>query len=316
MIRISVFIVSYNQEQYIAQAIESVINQNVLPYEVIISDDCSTDDTWNIIQRYADKYPQLIKANRNNPNLGIFENFNLATRKTSGNLITCVAGDDYIEPGYFNAVEEFIKENDLDPDNDSFILIPNIINLYENGYQAKYDNLPFKDKNILKLRLRGLIDDRYGIVSRKSLDSTGDFITGIGIHSDFVWGIDRYLHTDKVCFMGGYYSVYRQGVGVVSRTREEEASKSLIKATHIVLEKFELRFDKRDLSFLHYLEKKNEYLLEKSFSNYCSIAKHTILNIGNFGLLRKEMKALAFILLPNKIKKVLFKVKYIKDLSK
>ena len=73
MIKISVFIVTYNQEAYVEQAIDSVLQQSVKPYEIVISDDCSKDGTWNIIQNYQAQYPEIIKAYRNEPNVGIFQ---------------------------------------------------------------------------------------------------------------------------------------------------------------------------------------------------------------------------------------------------
>ena len=52
MIKISVFIVTYNQEAYVEQAIDSVLQQSVKPYEIVISDDCSKDGIlYKIIKR-------------------------------------------------------------------------------------------------------------------------------------------------------------------------------------------------------------------------------------------------------------------------
>lgn len=314
--KISVFIVSYNQKAYIEQAIRSVVTQSFPPYEVVISDDCSTDGTWDIIQRYAAQYPNIIKANRNEPNIGIFQNFNKATSLTTGNLITCVAGDDFIKDGYFEAVEKCIRENNLNPEEDSFILIPNVINLFDTELECRYSNLRYQNKNLLKLRLRGLIDDRYGVVSRPSLSQTSDFIENIGVHADFVWGIDRYVHSNKVLFIDGYYSVYRQGVGIVSRTKEIDMSKSLVAAIGIIRERFDSFFDNADRRFLNYTEAKSQYQITRSFSDYCHLVKQTFLNLGNFGSAKKLVKAIVFILLPKKIKQQLFKFKQIESLSK
>lgn len=316
MIKISVFIVSYNQEKYIAQAIESVLKQSVKPYEIIISDDCSIDNTWNIIKQYQSQYPDLIKAFRNDPNLGVFRNFNETTRRTTGNLITCVAGDDFIKPGYFEHVSECIKENWLDPDIDSFIIVPNVINLFDNGLETKHSNIGLENKNMTKLRLRGLLDDRYGVVSRKSLESTGEFIEDIGIYSDFVWGLDRYIHTLEFFFIDGYYSVYRQGVGIVSRTKEVDAAKSLICAVDILIDRFKAAFDDSDMNYLNYLKMKSRYLVDKSLVNYFRLIGVTLQNLGNFGTKKKQLKALTFVILPYKVKMFLFKVKYIESLSK
>ena len=57
---ISVYITSFNKSEYIAQAIESVLNQTLKPLEIIIVDDKSTDDSKAIIQSYRTKYPNII----------------------------------------------------------------------------------------------------------------------------------------------------------------------------------------------------------------------------------------------------------------
>ncbi|MBQ7943974.1 MAG: glycosyltransferase [Lachnospiraceae bacterium] len=57
--KISVILTSYNHEKFIAQSIESVLNQTYQDFEFIIVDDCSTDSSWEIISRYKEKYPQI-----------------------------------------------------------------------------------------------------------------------------------------------------------------------------------------------------------------------------------------------------------------
>lgn len=318
-IKISVFIVSYNQKDYIEQAIRSVVEQSYPPYEVIISDDCSTDGTWDIIQRYATKYPHMIKANRNEPNMGIFQNFNKATLLTTGNLITCVAGDDFIKDGYFEAVYKCIQENNLNPEKDSFILIPNVIKLFDTGEELKQNNYQFKHKSVVGLTIRGLLDDRYGIVSRESLNKTSDFIENIGIHADYVWGIDRVVNTDKFVFIDGYYPVYREGIGVSAiqnREKEIEASKSWVKAIEIVLEKYKTILVERDLRFIAYQKAKYNYLADRSFKTYCQLFLSTMINLRNFGNSRRTVKAIVFLFLPRTMKRYLFKIKALEKLSK
>ena len=314
VLKLSVFIVSYNQEEYIAQTIDSVVKQSVLPYEIVISDDSSTDNTWNIIKEYSTKYPELIKSYRNESNIGVYKNLNKATHLVTGNLITCVAGDDYINPGYFEVIYTYINDNNLDPDTDSFIIIPDIIKLL-NGSEIKYSNHTKAGKNLKKLGLRGLIDSRYGIVSRISLNNISDFIENIGIHADFIWEIERYIKTDKFFFTEGYYPVYRIGVGIVSRTKEIDAALSMYKALEIIELQFRQMFDKSDLRYINYLKRKNNYIIKKSLKNYMLLAYYTFINAGNFYSKEKLIKALTFIFLPKVLKKMLFKIKYFEILS-
>ncbi len=55
---------TYNQEDYIEEALKSIVMQKTnFPFEVIVADDCSTDNTRKIIDRYAKKYPEIVKKN-------------------------------------------------------------------------------------------------------------------------------------------------------------------------------------------------------------------------------------------------------------
>lgn len=60
---VSIFCITYNHENYIKQALDGFINQNTnFQYEILINDDCSTDNTTNILKEYESKYPDLIKV--------------------------------------------------------------------------------------------------------------------------------------------------------------------------------------------------------------------------------------------------------------
>ncbi len=94
MPKISVVIFSYNFVDYLEECIESVLAQTLLPYEVIICDDCSTDGSWEIISAYGRRYPNLIKVYRQERNVGPIHNGNFGRKKATGDLITLLDGDD------------------------------------------------------------------------------------------------------------------------------------------------------------------------------------------------------------------------------
>ena len=59
---VSVFMLAYNHEKYIAEAIESVLMQKTdFDFDIVIGEDCSTDATRHIVLEYAQKYPNKIK---------------------------------------------------------------------------------------------------------------------------------------------------------------------------------------------------------------------------------------------------------------
>lgn len=100
---VSVCIPTYNQSLYIADAIEGCVNQiTQYPYEIIIRDDCSTDNTKNIIENYRKKYPELIKLvvekeNQYSQGGKIFAAFRPYIK---GKYIALNEGDDYWNDPY------------------------------------------------------------------------------------------------------------------------------------------------------------------------------------------------------------------------
>jgi glycosyltransferase involved in cell wall biosynthesis len=93
-------IISYNQAQYIIEAVQSALDQRYSPLEIVISDDCSTDGTYELIQQLVAKYcgPHNIIVNRNQPNLGLAGNVNKVWELSSGELVVFQAGDDVSLP--------------------------------------------------------------------------------------------------------------------------------------------------------------------------------------------------------------------------
>jgi glycosyltransferase involved in cell wall biosynthesis len=73
--KVSILIPVYNTEAYIAQTIESVLKQTFTDFELVIVDDCSTDNTYEICQEYAQK-EERIKLFKNEKNLGMMPNWN------------------------------------------------------------------------------------------------------------------------------------------------------------------------------------------------------------------------------------------------
>ncbi len=93
---VSVLMITYNHGPYLADAIEGVIAQQAdFPIELLIGEDCSTDNTREVALDYQRRYPQLIRVIYSEKNVGMHENFKRALRKTRGQLIALCEGDDY-----------------------------------------------------------------------------------------------------------------------------------------------------------------------------------------------------------------------------
>jgi glycosyltransferase involved in cell wall biosynthesis len=105
-LRASAIFLTYNQELFVEDAITSVLQQKCEPVEIVISDDCSTDGTWNIICRITSQYagPHKVVLNRNETNIGINAHINQCVGRTHGCVIIAAAGDDISEPGRFDLI--------------------------------------------------------------------------------------------------------------------------------------------------------------------------------------------------------------------
>ena len=93
---ISVAVIAYNQEETIAQALDSILCQEGdFKLEVVIGEDAGTDGTLVICQDYEKRYPGVIKLLSGGPNLGIMGNFARTVKACTGDYLAILAGDDY-----------------------------------------------------------------------------------------------------------------------------------------------------------------------------------------------------------------------------
>ena len=118
MIKLSVHMMTYNCEKYIDQSLKSVLRQQTtFPFEIIISDDASTDKTYQIITDIAENH-DFIKLQKNNDNLGILKNFFETLHRCKGEYVFDLAGDDWLSNPY--ALQTLVDELDQNP-NYSFV---------------------------------------------------------------------------------------------------------------------------------------------------------------------------------------------------
>jgi len=96
VMKISVIVTSYNHEKYIMQCLESILKQKGdFQAEVIVGDDCSTDNTRKIIEEFRKRYPSMISVLPLEKNLGVTKNLKRCLDACSGEYIAICEGDDY-----------------------------------------------------------------------------------------------------------------------------------------------------------------------------------------------------------------------------
>jgi len=93
---VSACLIAFNQEQYIAAALDSAINQQLsFPYEIIVADDYSSDRTREILMEYQTRHPSLIRLIFNERNLGATKNTANLISHARGKYIATLDGDDF-----------------------------------------------------------------------------------------------------------------------------------------------------------------------------------------------------------------------------
>lgn len=131
--KISILVVTYNQEKYIQQCLDSILMQQIdFEYEVIIGDDCSTDNTAAICDLYAEKYSNF-HVYHYPKNLGHVKNWEFCLNHCKGEYIAILEGDDY-----WLDTNKLQKQVDyLDSHSEVALTITNIKPVYELGAKER-----------------------------------------------------------------------------------------------------------------------------------------------------------------------------------
>tara|TARA_Y100000590_G_scaffold465931_1_gene639699 strand:- start:4118 stop:4714 length:597 start_codon:yes stop_codon:yes gene_type:complete len=108
---ISVIVTNYNYSKLIRRCIRSLLNQNIdhEKYEIIIVDDCSTDNSLKVIKNFK-KYKNL-KIIRNKKNLGVGASSQIGLENARGKYFIRVDSDDYVQPPFLYMLYNFLKFN-------------------------------------------------------------------------------------------------------------------------------------------------------------------------------------------------------------
>ena len=166
--KFSILIATYNQEQFISETISSCLNQNYSDFEVIVSDDCSSDATSKILDKF--EHPKLIKY-KQSINIGEYSNRNFLLSVAKGDFVIFIDGEDLIYNNALFQIDTYLKDFP-----DAHILIarywderfpyPKFIN---NELFAKYN---FLGTGLVALNFTSLIFRKSTILSIGGFDRT------------------------------------------------------------------------------------------------------------------------------------------------
>jgi glycosyltransferase involved in cell wall biosynthesis len=168
---ISIIIPAYNHERKISRCIESILDQSLKNFELLISDDCSADKTYDIAKSYENK-DHRIKVFKQEKNLGPSGNTNFLTLKAKYDYLSIVASDDFLEKDKLERQLKFMSNENLD------FTFTNVNVLNENISRTKAtEKLRINTENLFN---KNFDTNKYNITDQtiKFFFNNGNFICG------------------------------------------------------------------------------------------------------------------------------------------
>jgi glycosyltransferase involved in cell wall biosynthesis len=105
MPKVSVIVPNYNHESYLGRRLDSIYGQTYKNIEVILMDDCSTDDSRSVLTSYAEKYPDITRLLFNETNSGgVFHQWAKGIKAATGDLVWVAESDDYCDERFLDAL--------------------------------------------------------------------------------------------------------------------------------------------------------------------------------------------------------------------
>lgn len=214
MLKVSVCVVTYNQERYIEQCLQSLVEQKTnFPFEIIVADDCSTDGTRAIVEKFVSAHSGTVRAYFHSKNIGAYKNFTFVHSLAKGQYIAHMDGDDYALAGKLQAQSDFLDEHP-----DCNIAFHRIKVLYENV------NVMVDDLTDLELIPEGGYT-RSAVLRHISVGANSSKMyrasTRVDRYPDFDI-VDYFENVEQIgngraCFVSDQpFGVYRANIGIAS----------------------------------------------------------------------------------------------------
>ena len=214
MNRVTIATITYNQENYIRQALESFVSQKTnFEFSVIISDDCSTDGTSAIIQEFARQYPHIIFPVFHETNIGVQANYIETLSRIATEFAVICEGDDY-----FTDIKKLQKQVDYLDTHKEISLCFHPVNVIYEGKKRSPSVFPSNSYRFNKSLLT--VDDllKRNFIQTNSAMYRWRFTQNGSFESTFPKDIlpcDHYLHllhaqVGGIAYINGNMAVYRR----------------------------------------------------------------------------------------------------------
>ena len=238
---ISIIIPMYNVEKYIGECLESILAQTFLDFEAIVIDDCSTDNGFEIVKSYVEKFSGRLKLAKMKNNSGFASKpRNVGLQLASGEYIFFVDSDDFIMPNALETLYTAIKKYDADVvyySSNYDIRQPNDIYLHRDGFGVELLKEGLEDKPDLTVNNPDKILHEFLLINDGNLTCTWTklirrdlllankiFFPNVSLGEDFIWCINVYCHAKKFLRIPTPLYFYRRyDINTLSHTQKSPA---------------------------------------------------------------------------------------------
>ena len=172
---ISIVIPSFNKARFIGKTLDSIFSQDYPSFEVIIQDGGSTDGTLKIIEKYAKKYPDIIRY-ESKKDKGQWDGINKGFKKAKGKIVAYINADDVYRKGAFAEIERLYR---LNIDALWFAGRGNVIDAKGNQiakWATRYKNLLLTINNFLLILMVNYLMQPSVFITKKAWKRFGPFI--------------------------------------------------------------------------------------------------------------------------------------------
>lgn len=271
MYSITVLIVTYRQADLIGRAIESVLVQKDWGLKnIIVQDDCSPDNNWDVIQEYQKKYPEYVIAYRNEKNLGIYGNYDsLIAKRGNADLFYILEGDDAVCDGWFKAVQENLEKRKIELKNKAVTICSDYKIIRPNGISIVSKNqvlVERKDVSHVSLKARNIISVRSTMATEKVYERyvPVDLTKGLGVAEEMA-DMRIFQHADEFYYVPFVATLYYTHIGISTKLKSKEYFKERI-AGYAWLKS--LKIDKKAVAYQDFRTAQRYFMLDPSLNNF------------------------------------------------
>lgn len=225
--KVSIIVPVYNASEYLNKCLDSIIEQTFKKLEIILVNDGSTDNSIDIINEYAKKDKRIIIIDKENEGVSIARNTGI--KRSTGEYITFVDSDDYLEKDAIEKMYNIVTSKNVDIVRSNYQVHYNNTNKVDVGNLFGYENKVYNSKeiknDIIPLLLSGKIPCFIYLlmIKRELLFKTKLFPLNIHMMEDVVLYIDLFTKSSNIYILGNVtYNINFNELGATNNKKNYE----------------------------------------------------------------------------------------------